>query len=94
MNKFTRKQLTAIQFEEFPNSVIISWNDFIKLHLKNPIHYETIEHYLNVHPNSVCYYLKTSDHTGHYNGIRFGEEGDYCSFTHINPEDLNDGRNS
>lgn len=92
MNELTHEELVKIQKEEYPSSVILTWGQFKTLHQDS--HFaekQTIDWYQENHPNAVCYYLKTKAHDdGHYNGIRFGKAGDYCSFTHINPDEVTD----
>jgi len=87
----THEELIAHQIQEFPTSVIITWEEFEALHKDHDEgQHEVIRWYKKHHPEAVCYYLKdVSFSGGHYNGIRFGELGDYCSFLHVQPLETN-----
>ena len=86
---FTYKELLVIQLAEYPSSVILNWGQLKQLHHTKQFHVDTISWYEEHHPQAVCYYLtEKSLPDGHYNGIRYGDAGDYCSFSHINPKDL------
>ena len=82
----TYDELSKIQFQEYPTSVLVSWKTFKEFHKGNSDNLKIINWYERNAPNAVCYYLKNElSYGGHYNGIRFGLAGDYCSFSHINP---------
>lgn len=88
MKNLTYQQLVNIQQAEFPNSVLVSWSEFKKLHKLDLKALETIRYYEETNPQAVCYYLKAGDNTGHYNGIRYGDAEDYSPFLHIDPKCL------
>jgi len=78
----TYEELLEAQYEEFPNSMIISLDKLIKAHTFQ--FQEIIKLTIDDFDSIICYYLPYKDSEGKYeNGVRYGIEENYLSLPHV-----------